>query len=439
MRAAEASAGAVVPPHRQAMVALAATLLYVASTTKYQARDPLSTQAGIQAVLEIGLVMGALGLSALITRPRTLVRHLTPTVIGFILFAVFAMLSSAFSFWPPLSLIKASLLVATVLTAAMLCAARPPKEVVTAVYWAVIALIVVGTMVKFASAQPLFDTDEYSGRARFTLFALHWGSLADFVAYTFLLGRLLPRRPPAICQALLVVVNLAAGARASTIALLLVALFEWGWRQRVSMTALTVGSFSVAAAALVAFLWVNGALPTPNVPYERLYGDKVTVDEIVTLNNRTALWAESFRLVPGTLLFGYGLEGMRAVLLQEFEWAGHSHNAYLELLFAGGLAGLVSFLGAWGSAVRAGWRATSETRLSIIGLHVYMFICGLTDPNLTLLMFFPMFVIVCLDAVARADIAASVADKGYRTAMAGFLPALGQGPLPARPVGWRIT
>jgi len=83
------------------------------------------------------------------------------------------------------------------------------------------------------------------------------------------------------------------------------------------------------------------------------------------------------------------------------EWAGHAHNAYLELLFAAGLPGLLTFLVAWGMAAVTAWRTRTDTRVAVIGIYVYMFICGWTDPNLTLMQYIPVFLIVCIDAHTR--------------------------------------
>jgi len=416
-----------VHPGRPAVIAVLSMACYVVSTIKFQTRDPLSTQAGIQAALELALVSTSFVLAASIASPRLVWQHLTPTVIGFVLFTGFALLSSVFSFLPMLSLIKGGLLLVTLAIATILCASRPPREMLTTLYWLVFAILVIGTLYKLVSSQPLFDADEYSGRMRFTLFALHWGSLADFVAYTFFLGRLLPRRPHWACQGLLLVANLAAGARASTGALIIVLVGGWVWNQRkVTARGLALATFGVAGLALAALVLVNIQVSASSIPYERFYGDKVTVDELVTLNNRTNLWAASLPLIPGSLVFGYGVEGMRAALLQEFDWAGHSHNAYLELLFASGLPGLIAFAVAWGSAIARTGRARRDARVPVIGLHIYMFLCGLTDPNLMLLQYFPIFLIVCLDAFVRAEVAApepagAPASRGHAAAGAWAL------------------
>ena len=157
-----------------------------------------------------------------------------------------------------------------------------------------------------------------------------------------------------------------------------------------------------ATAALAAWIVLTAQIPVGHIPFEQFYGDKVTLEEIATLNGRTNVWAESESMIPGTFLFGYGVEGARAAILREFEWAGHAHNAYLEVLFAGGMPGLIAFLLGWGAAVFKIARTDTPLRPYVLSLHVYMFICGLTDPNITLLQFLPLFLIVCVEAAGRA-------------------------------------
>ena len=300
-----------------------------------------------------------------------------------------------------LSLIKGGMLVVILFIAAALCTSRPPAEVLGYFYWSSWLIIIIGVCLKFGSREPLFDMDEYSGRIRFTVFALHWGSLADLSALTILVGRLMPRRPHWSCQAMLAVINVATCARWSSASLFLVLLVSTLWQSRVSLKVLSLAAFGVATAALIAWIVVAFDIPVGRVPFERFYGDKVTLDEIATLNGRTGVWVESESMIPGTIVFGYGVEGARAAILREFEWAGHAHNAYLEVLFAGGLPGLMAFLLGWGMAVVRTIRTDTPTRPIAIGLHLYMFTCGLTDPNMTLLQFLPVLLIVCTDAGDR--------------------------------------
>jgi O-antigen ligase len=396
------------------LLAAASTTAYVASAIKYMNRDPLSTETGVQALVEIGLVAMALILAAIPVIRRRRFPRPTPPALCFSIFAGLAMLSSVFSYWPTLSLIKGGMLLAILLIAILLCAERPPSDILRYFYWASWSLIVIGTCLKFSSHQPLFDIDEYSGRARFSLFALHWGSLADLSALTLLIGRLLPRRPHWSCQLFLFCINLATCARASTASLILVLVLLSVWTFKANTKTISAIAFAAAGAVVIVWIALTVQLPVSRIPFESFYGDKVTVDEITSLNGRTGVWVESEGLIPGTLVFGYGVEGARAAILREFEWAGHAHNAYLEILFAGGLPGLVMFLIGWGAAIVQTARTSTIDRPVAIGIYVYMFICGCTDPNLTLLQFLPMFLIVCIDASARAELAPGLAVTAMR-------------------------
>jgi O-antigen ligase len=384
-----------------AMLAAAAMTAYVVSTIKFVNRDPLSTTTGIQALIEVAAVAVSVVLAAIpLVRSRSFPKLSAPAV-GFAVFAATALLSSVFSYWPVLSLIKGGMLVAILFIGIALCATRPPEEVLGYFYWSAWFIIAAGVCLKLASHEPLFDADEYSGRIRFTVFALHWGSLADLSALTILVGRLIPRRPHWSVQLFLLIVNAATCARWSTASLILVIIASSLWATRISLKAMSLAMLGAATAALAAWIVLTAQIPVGRIPFERFYGDKVTLEEIATLNGRTGVWAESESLIPGTFLFGYGVEGARAAILREFEWAGHAHNAYLEVLFAGGLPGLIAFLLGWGAAVVKSARTDTPLRPHVLSLHVYMFICGLTDPNITLLQFLPVFLIVCVDAAGR--------------------------------------
>lgn len=116
------------------------------------------------------------------------------------------------------------------------------------------------------------------------------------------------------------------------------------------------------------------------------------------------MWSQSANLVADTSVVGYGLDGARALFMGDFEWAGHSHNAYIELLLASGVPGLVVFLWAWGAAIVTTLKANVTDRALILSVHAYIFLCGFTDPNLTALQCLPLFLIVCLDAVVRSEL-----------------------------------
>jgi O-antigen ligase len=389
------------------LLAFVATSAYVLSAVKFSNRDPLSTQTGMQAYLEIGLVAVSLITAVALAGRRGERPRPSAPALGFGAFAVLAMLSSVFSYWPALSIIKASMLLAILATTVLLCASRPPAEILRNFYWSALAVVVLGIGLKLFSGQPLFDVDEYSGRLRFTVFAWHWGSLADFVALAALVGRLIPKRPPWPCQLLLISVNLATCARTSNVTLILIMIAASLWAAGMTVRTVAAVASAAAAAALIAWIVVTTNVPVDRIPFERFYGDKMNLEEITTLNGRTGVWEESQSLVRSSLIFGYGLEGTRAAILREFEWAGHVHNAYLELLLSGGLAGLLVFVIGWGSAIVRGVQTTSPAKPHIVGLYVYMIFCGLTDPNLTLLQCLPVFLIVSADALTRPQPAAA--------------------------------
>ena len=412
-----------------AMLALAAMAAYVISTIKFMNRDPLSTTTGIQALIEIAAVAASVVLAAIPLVRRCFFPRPSAPAIGFAVFAATALLSSVFSYWPVLSLIKGGMLVAILFVAIALCATRPAEEVLGYFYWSALVVIAAGMCLKFAYHEPLFDIDEYSGRARLTVYALHPGSLADLSALTILIGRLMPRRPHWSFQAFLLALNAATCARWSTASLIVVMIASSLWASRITLKAMALTMLGAATAALAAWIVLTAQIPIGHIPFEQFYGDKVTLEEIATLNGRTNVWAESESMIPGTFVFGYGVEGARAAILREFEWAGHAHNAYLEVLFAGGMPGLIAFLIGWGAAVVKIARTDTPLRPYVLSLHVYMFICGLTDPNITLLQFLPLFLIVCVEAAGHAAPETVVLPAPVRRPAFGVRRAAGHGGL----------
>jgi O-antigen ligase len=390
-----------------AILAGVSAFAYVASAVKFLNRDPLSTDTGAQAVVEVALMALALIAAAVPTLRRGAVfPRPTPPVIGFSVFAALTMLSSPFSYWMALSLVKSFLLLGAVATAILLCTWRSPRDILGNFYWSSLVIMVIGLSLKFVSPEPLFEIGE-SGRQRLSILALHPNALADLAAMTLLIGRLLPRRPHWICQLLLLSIVAVTGARATGIILILVLAVSALWQVRRNAIVVSVLGVGIASVAFAGWMVVALQVSLDHLPLggmlERFYGD-YSSDEVATLNGRTEVWSQSANLVADTSVVGYGLDGARALFMDEFAWAGHSHNAYIELLLASGVPGLVVFLWAWGTAIVMTLKANVTDRALILSVHSYIFLCGFTDPNLTALQCLPLFLIVCLDAVVRCEL-----------------------------------
>lgn len=61
--------------------------------------------------------------------------------------------------------------------------------------------------------------------------------------------------------------------------------------------------------------------------------------DMLTLNSRTIIWDQAFRLIMERPIFGWG-DG----ITEEMIWNGHAHNLLLDLLIVSGMVGSLSFL-----------------------------------------------------------------------------------------------
>jgi O-antigen ligase len=142
-------------------------------------------------------------------------------------------------------------------------------------------------------------------------------------------------------------------------------------------------------ACLAGAVLLEAALPQLSVP---LPGEDVT-----TLNSRTELWAKAFEHVAERPLVGYGFYASRYLLMRDFEWGGHAHNTFLEVLLTTGLIGL-SILCAF---VLHLCRACLETRdCLLLGVVVYCLTQGVLNP-LLFSPVLPMFVMMVAVTGAR--------------------------------------
>jgi O-antigen ligase len=390
----------------QAFVAVG-TIAYVLSTVKYQTRDALSTDTGAQALVEVfWMGIACVAAAAPLLRRGALLPRISPPVVGLLLFAALTSVSAAFSYWPPLSLVKSCFLLGAILVAVWSCSVRAPADVLHYYYWSVCAVLVLAVCMGIVSHQSLFVVDPYSGRQRLFLLAWHPNSTADLAAMALLIGRLLPRRPHWGAQAFLFCIVALTGARAVGIVLLLVLVPSWLWLARTNRRKIGTVAAATFVAACVVWVVIVFGVPVEKLPIrERMasfYGEYFTEDA-ASLNGRTEVWKSSSPLLAQALVFGYGLDGARAALFDDFAWAGHSHNAFFEIVLAAGLPGLTAVLVAWGLALARGWRLRPELRPLFLSVHAYLFLSGFADPNLLALQYMPLFLIVCLDRLVRTE------------------------------------
>jgi hypothetical protein len=289
--------------------------------------------------------------------------------------------------------------------AAVASSAFRPAQIIKYVYYSIVIILVTGLIAKLAGGGPLLAVDDYSGRARFTMFAWHPGTLADLCALTLLSSFLLAKRPPLICQVFLLAINLATASRASG-ALLVVILVSIG------VASVRITPRFLFLCCCVGALLTLAMLVAIHKQYQRsdivsigqaLYGDKLDQD-LTTLSGRKEVWDVAQPLISQSILLGYGLDGARDVLIKNTSWdAGNTHNSLIDLILAGGFPAMLVFLFGWAAAARRAWQSQGFLRVGALGTYAYIACFGVFSPNLTYLQGLASFLILTIDAMVRAE------------------------------------
>jgi O-antigen ligase len=118
--------------------------------------------------------------------------------------------------------------------------------------------------------------------------------------------------------------------------------------------------------------------------------DPNTEKDIDTLSGRTELWWDVVLLVQKHWCIGVGFYASRYFLLNTWDWAGHTHNSFLEVALSTGVVGLVICTLFVGHVARAIWRTRDGL---LLGTAAYCMIIGNINP----LIFYPglqMFVLM---------------------------------------------
>ena len=387
------------------MLLSASALLYAISMMKFYTRDAVSTQTGPQGIIEVLLVIS----SALALLPSLHALRYRPFVPSsakaFILFGALATVSSAFSFDPLLSLVKAMSFLLVCGIAVTASTAFRPSRVLSSLFYAMVLVLAAGLVYKVAIGEAWFAVDGYSGRERFSLFASHPAMLADICALMLLTSMMLPKRPPVYLQILLFAINIATTSRTSTALLVSVLLACGGLAVRLTPRRL----FFAAVLCCLATLWMwigprdSQSSSTVGSAGQSLYGDNLE-GEVASLNGRTEVWNVAGKLVSKCLVLGYGIDGARDLLINETSWsAGNAHNAILELILAGGVPAMLIFFMGWAGAARHAWLSEGILRIRTLGIFAYIFGFGLTGTNLTYEQSLAVFLIITLDIWQYSD------------------------------------
>jgi hypothetical protein len=383
-----------------------AMALYSVSLVKFYVRNPLAEQTGPQGPIELSLViLAGVTLLAAFRRPDWKLLW-TPSAKAFFAFGALAALSSLFSYYPLLSLLKGVSLLFVCGIAVIATSAFRTEQVIRYNYYCMVIILLTGLALKLAGGGPYLAIDGYSGRARFTMFAWHPGTLADLCAMTLLSGFLLSRRPPIWCQAFLLAINIAAASRASS-AILVVILIAIGLASvRFTPGVLFLGCCLGAMFALAMLVVVQRQYEAHDLVSigQGLYGDKLDQD-LTTFSGRREVWGIAQPLIAHSLLLGYGLDGARDVLIHNASWdAGNTHNSLIDLILAGGLPATLLFLFGWVGAARRAWRSPGLLRIGAIGTYAYIACFGIVSPNLTYLQGLATFLILTIDVKVCAQL-----------------------------------
>ena len=144
-------------------------------------------------------------------------------------------------------------------------------------------------------------------------------------------------------------------------------------------------------------------------------------DDVSTLNSRTDLWARILTHDLGQPIVGIGYFASRYVLVKDFEWAGHAHNSFLEVLITTGVIGLL-MLCAFMILV---FKEILTTRNAwLLGVTLYCLIQGTLNP----LLFSP--------GLAMFVITIAVLNAGFKNPPEKYVSRLERAPVP--PVGGQV-
>lgn len=385
----------------------AAGFLYTLSLHKYVVRDAHATGSGIQGILEFGFTISAALCTFLAL--RGVKRRFPPSgaMLCFVIFGIFALASSWRSFSPPLSLAKGILFFAVLGMGYLAGQAGYLKRLLQSIYWTYAATLVVGILVGLAlpSRFPLWETDEYTLRSRFSVFGTFPGTMGETAAYLILLAPLIFNRPHWISRGLLLVVNFLAGGKTSTVLLLVMLLVEYllkirqarSWRVVALAVAVTCG------VGFLAYLSVAKDIAPAAVVGNRLtgvYGNDVAA-EATSLDGRLGLWEGSFSAMVASPALGFGVDGARDVFLKLAFWAGSAHNGFLDLGLDGGVIALFFFVMGLFMVFRACTLAAPNVRSQLLIVFVNMFVIAWTGITFSFPSFFGFLLLVQLLFIAR--------------------------------------
>ena len=199
------------------LVSLAA-FLYAVSMHKYAVRNGLSSDTGIQGIVEMVGMLGAFFCALVATYHRKERYGFSLAYACFATLGVFALCSSWRSFYLPLSLVKGVIFLAVITTGYLLNQSGLGRHFFQSLYrWYFVSLlagIVVGVLIP--GKYPLFVLDEYSGRTDMQVLDTFFLVLGEEAALFLLLAPVIGRRVSILSQVCIFAINILAGGKVST-------------------------------------------------------------------------------------------------------------------------------------------------------------------------------------------------------------------------------
>ena len=358
-----------------------AGMIFAGSMHKYAVRDTLSSSAGVQGILELVCITVAFLLVLWATWGRQRQFSASLASVCFFVSGLFALASSWRSFYPALSIVKGMLLMVVLATGYLASQDGWGQRYVRAVYRGYTLLLGLGLIagVLLPRTYPLFSVDPYSGRTTMSIFDTFFGVVGEDAALMLLAASVVSNRPSWTARGFLLIVNILAGGKASTILLLSLlcirVLSDMRTRRSLGLVFFALGTACIGV--LVAALLNPGfLLHFLAHSASSIYGDQVGT-EATGLDGRLGLWKGSLSILPSAWLLGYGFGGARDLLLKIASWSGNSHNGYLEMALSGGISGFIVFAVGICAVIRVCSQAPLPVRVRFITLLVFILVDAL--------------------------------------------------------------
>jgi hypothetical protein len=359
---------------RPRTVLIAALPMLLLAGTKFRYRDSTASLAGeldTQILLEL-LLFAFIGVGVagawLATRSR---RRLSAAEAVILAYAGFAVLSTAWSAAPELTLVRSTQL--TIVSLLAIVAVRvltPPVllwGVLRATGWFVAACALVAAALPWTTG-PLFPDE---GVFRFRWFAVHpleAATLCGIVAVGYLAAAAFarsthaPSRRAGRLSALFVLFALGmlvTSSRGPLIALAGAIGAVWFLKLRPALRVAAILATSAAALVAVAYSSQLFSLienfSNQDSVLTRMIFRAQTADDLLELNGRIGLWTDLSPIVADNLVIGSGYQASRAALLDVADWAAYAHNAILQTALDLGVLGTASVLALIAMGLSAGF------------------------------------------------------------------------------------